>query len=134
MCPVELADLLVGVDVVVVRILGGYRSWQDGIDAVLASGVPTVVVSGEQAPDADLMERSNMPAGIALQAHIYLAQGGIENLANLHAFLCDTVLMTGVGFDPPALIPDLGTAGAPGNAGDRTRSRRAVLPGPAVGR
>ena len=78
MCPVGLPDLLVGVDVVVVRILGGYRSWQDGIDAVLASGVPTVVVSGEQAPDADLMERSNLPAGIALPAHIYLAQGGID--------------------------------------------------------
>ena len=110
----EIADLLVGVDVVVVRILGGYRSWQDGIDAVVASGVPTVVVSGEQAPDADLMERSNVPAGIALQAHIYLAQGGVENLANLHAFLSDTVLMTGVGFDPPAMIPTWGRLERPG--------------------
>ena len=36
---------------VVIRILGGYRAWQDGIDAVVASGVPTVVVSGEQAPE-----------------------------------------------------------------------------------
>ena len=52
----ELAELLRGVDVVVVRILGGYRAWEEGIDAVLASGLPTVVVSGEQAPDADLMD------------------------------------------------------------------------------
>ena len=101
----DLAGLLAGADVVVVRILGGYRAWQDGIDAVLASGVPAVVVSGEQAPDADLTERSTVPAGIAVQAHVYLAQGGTRNLANLHSFLSDTVLMTGAGFEPPASIP-----------------------------
>src|SRR6185503_7855566 len=88
----DLAALLAGADVAVVRILGGYRSWQDGIDAVVATGVPTVVVSGEQVPDAELMSRSSVPAGVALQAHVYLAQGGVENLRNLHAFLCDTLL------------------------------------------
>ena len=34
----ELAEHLAGADLVVVRILGGYRAWQDGIDAVVASG------------------------------------------------------------------------------------------------
>ena len=77
----ELAEQLDGADLAVVRILGGYRSWQDGIDAVVASGIPTVVVSGEQAPDAELMSHSTVPAGVALQAHVYLAQGGMENLA-----------------------------------------------------
>ena len=76
-----LPDLLDGADIVVVRILGGYRAWQDGIDAVLASGIPTVLVSGEQAPDAELTELSTVPAGIAVQAHIYLAHGGVDNLA-----------------------------------------------------
>ncbi|BBZ33777.1 cobaltochelatase subunit CobN [Mycolicibacterium confluentis] len=109
----ELAALLDGVDVAVVRILGGYRAWEEGIDAVVASGVPTVVISGEQAPDADLMERSTVPAGIAVQAHLYLAQGGVDNLANLHAFLSDTVLMTGVGFDPPAEMPSWGELARP---------------------
>jgi len=85
---------------VIVRILGGYRAWEDGIDAVAASGVPAVMVSGEQTPDADLMNHSTTPAGVALQAHLYLAQGGVENLVNLHAFLCDTLLMTGFGFAP----------------------------------
>nr|WP_240163865.1 cobaltochelatase subunit CobN [Mycolicibacterium sphagni] len=104
----ELAELLDGADLVVVRILGGYRAWEDGIDAVVASGRPTVVVSGEQAPDADLMERSTVPAGIAVQTHIYLAQGGTENMRNLHSFLSDTVLMTGFGFNKPALTPAWG--------------------------
>ncbi|BBU22566.1 cobaltochelatase subunit CobN [Mycobacterium xenopi] len=101
----ELPGLLRGVDVAVVRILGGYRAWQDGIDTVLASGVPTILVSGEQSPDADLTERSTVPAGIAVQTHIYLAHGGVPNLRQLHAFLSDTLLMTGFGFGPPVSTP-----------------------------
>jgi cobaltochelatase CobN len=104
----ELDELLRAADIVVVRILGGYRAWEDGIDAVTASGVPAVVVSGEQTPDADLMNHSTTPAGVALQAHIYLAQGGTENLANLHAFLSDTLLMTGFGFAEPGTTPTWG--------------------------
>ncbi|WP_325096625.1 cobaltochelatase subunit CobN [Mycolicibacterium vinylchloridicum] len=104
----ELAELLDGADLVVVRILGGYRAWQDGIDEVVASGCPAIVVSGEQAPDADLMERSTVPAGIAVQTHVYLAQGGVENLRQLHAFLSDTLLMTGIGFNQPSQTPAWG--------------------------
>jgi cobaltochelatase CobN len=115
----ELPDLLTGVDLAVVRVLGGYRTWQDCIDSVTTAGVPTVVVSGEQAPDAELTAHSTIPAGAALQAHIYLAQGGIENLRQLHAFLCDTVLMTGIGFAPPVATPTWGVLERPGtdNAG-----------------
>jgi cobaltochelatase CobN len=123
--PDELPDLLDGADVVVVRILGGYRAWQDGIDTVLASGTPAVVVSGEQSPDADLIERSTVPAGIALQAHIYLAQGGVPNLRQLHAFLCDTLLMTGVGFMPPESTPTWGLLQR--NGADTTGPTIAVL-------
>jgi cobaltochelatase CobN len=104
----ELTTLLDGVDVAIVRILGGYRSWQQGIDAIIGSGVPTIVLSGEQSPDAELMRHSTVPAGVALQAHIYLAQGGTENLRGLHAFLSDTLLMTGIGFEPPVSIPTWG--------------------------
>ena len=104
----EIAALLQGVDIAIVRILGGYRSWQHGIDAVIASGVPTIVLSGEQTPDAELMRHSTVPAGVAVQAHIYLAQGGTENLRGLHAFLSDTLLMTGFGFEPPVTIPTWG--------------------------
>ena len=104
----DLPGLLDGVAVVVIRILGGYRAWPEGIDAIARSGLPTVVVSGEQAPDAELMRRSSVPAGVALQTHTYLAQGGVENLRQLHSFLCDTVLMTGFGFLPPVAMPGWG--------------------------
>ncbi|WP_172831263.1 cobaltochelatase subunit CobN, partial [Mycobacterium asiaticum] len=105
---VELPELLAEASIVVVRILGGYRAWEDGIDAVLASGLPAVFVSGEQAADAELTALSTIAAGIAVQTHIYLAHGGVDNLTQLHAFLSDTVLMTGFGFTPPVQTPTWG--------------------------
>ena len=109
----ELPDLLADASIVVVRILGGYRAWQSGIDTVIASGVPTVLVSGEQAADAELTGLSTLAAGIAVQAHIYLAHGGVDNLRQLHAFLSDTVLMTGFGFTPPVVTPTWGVLERP---------------------
>lgn len=109
----ELEELLGAADIAVVRILGGYRAWQDGIDTVVASGLPTVVVSGEQTPDAELMEHSTTPAGVAVQSHLYLAHGGVDNLRQLHAFVCDTLLMTGFGFAPPVTTPNWGVIERP---------------------
>ena len=104
----DLPALLDGVDLVVVRILGGRRAWDEGIDALLAGGVPVVVLGGEQAPDADLMKLSTVPAGVAADAHQYLAHGGSANLSALHDFLSDTVLLTGHGFAAPVISPDWG--------------------------
>ncbi|HET6501170.1 MAG TPA: cobaltochelatase subunit CobN [Amycolatopsis sp.] len=103
--PAELPALTAGAEIIVVRLLGSARSWQDGLDTVRASGAHVVVLGGEQAPDAELMALSTMPAGIAAQAHAYLAQGGPVNLAQLHRFLSDTLLLTGDGFEPPAPQP-----------------------------
>ncbi len=94
-----------GVDVVVIRLLGGRRTWPDGLDALLGSGVPTVVLGGEATPDAELMALSTVPGGVAADALAYLVEGGSENLAELHRFLSDTVLLTGEGFAPPAQLP-----------------------------
>ncbi|MFD8191950.1 cobaltochelatase subunit CobN [Streptomyces wuyuanensis] len=107
--PLErLPELLDGTDLVVVRLLGGIRAWQEGLDALLAQGRPVVVLTGEQAPDAQLMEASTVPIGIAAEAHAYLAHGGPDNLEQLARFLSDTVLLTGHGFAPPAPAPTWG--------------------------
>ncbi|WP_239377082.1 cobaltochelatase subunit CobN [Frankia sp. Cj5] len=100
-----LPALLTGVSIVVVRILGGRRAWADGLNAVLATGLPVLVLGGEQAPDAELMESSTVPGGIVAEAHAYLAHGGPANLRNLYAFLSDAILLTGLGFAPPAATP-----------------------------
>ncbi len=81
LAPEDLPALLDGVELVVVRILGGHRDWQDGFDLLRAAGKPLVVVGGEQSPDAELMALSTVPAGVATQTHAYLAHGGADNLA-----------------------------------------------------
>jgi cobaltochelatase CobN len=113
----DLPALLDGARVVVVRILGGTRAWEDGLAAVLASGLPVVVLGGEQAPDAELMECSTVPTGVVAEAHAYLAQGGPDNLANLYAFLSDAILLTGLGFAPPAETPRWGRLDRPESSG-----------------
>jgi cobaltochelatase CobN len=103
-----LPGLLADADLVVIRILGSVRQWEDGFAAIRATGLPHVVLGGEQTPDAELMSHSTVPIGVAADAHRYLAEGGPANLGQLHAFLSDTVLLTGEGFEPPAIIPAWG--------------------------
>jgi cobaltochelatase CobN len=110
--PAGLPALLAGVDVVVLRLLGGRRAWTDGVAALAASGLPVVLLGGEAAPDAELMAASTVPAGVAAQALAYLAAGGPDNLRELHRFLSDTVLLTGEGFAPPAPTAEFGVHGA----------------------
>ncbi|MBF6220435.1 cobaltochelatase subunit CobN [Nocardia abscessus] len=104
----DLPGLLDGADLVIVRILGGKRAWEDGLEALRVSGIPLVALGGEIAPDAELMECSTVPGGVAADAHNYLAAGGPENLRQLHNFLSDTVLLTGHGFEPPIQLPSWG--------------------------
>ncbi|TDD21288.1 cobaltochelatase subunit CobN [Kribbella turkmenica] len=106
-----LAPLLAAAEIVVVRLLGGRRAWEEGLAAVLASGRPAVVVSGEAAPDAELMSLSTVPAGAVTEALAYLREGGSDNLRNLAGFLRDTILLTGDEFDPPRALPTYGVRG-----------------------
>ncbi len=106
--PDDVPALLEGVDLVVVRLLGGRRAWPEGLDAVLTSGLPTVVLGGESVPDAELMALSTVPSGVATDALAYLVQGGTANLRELAAFLSDTLLLTGQGFAPAVGFPLFG--------------------------
>src|SRR3954447_17517805 len=103
-----IAALVDGAAVVVVRLLGMRRQFEEMLAPLLAGRAPVVVLGGEQLPDAELMALSTVPMGVATEAHGYLAQGGPANLVQLHRFLSDTVLLTGEGFDPPAVAPDWG--------------------------
>jgi cobaltochelatase CobN len=104
----DLPILLDGVDVVVVRLLGGQQAWPDGLAALRRQPLPLIVLGGEMVPDAALMALSSVPAGIAAQAHQYLAHGGQGNLRELANFLADTVLMGGNGFAAPEPMPAWG--------------------------
>ncbi|MFT3872991.1 MAG: cobaltochelatase subunit CobN [Nocardioides sp.] len=109
----ELTKVVTGSDLVVVRLLGSPQDLWVGLQSVRENQVPLVVLGGEQQPSAELMELSTVPMGVASEAHRYLAEGGPTNLAQLHAFLSDTVLLTGIGFEPPETIPAWGMPGRP---------------------
>ncbi|GAA2599267.1 cobaltochelatase subunit CobN [Actinomadura fulvescens] len=100
-----------GVDVVVVRLLGGRKTWPEGVERLRSSGLPVVFLGGEGDPDAELMALSTVPAGVAAEALDYLREGGVANLRELARFLSDTVLLTGEGFAPPVAMPSYGLHG-----------------------
>lgn len=107
----ELPALVEGADIAVVRLLGGKRAWEDGLAALKASGIPTVLLGGETVPDAELMAESSVPAGVVAEALRYLVEGGPGNLAELARFLSDTVLLTGEGFEEPRKMAEYGIHG-----------------------
>lgn len=125
--PADVPALVADVDIVVVRLLGGRQAWPEGLDAILAAGIPVVALGGEATPDAMLQAESTVPAGVATEALRYLAEGGVDNLRNLAAFLSDTILLTGIGFDPPAAMPVCGIHEMAGRPFDESGS------GPVVG-
>src|SRR3954465_9766798 len=116
-----IAALVDGSGLVVVRLLGVRRQFEELLAPLLAGPAPVVVLGGEQVPDAELMETSTVPMGVATEAHGYLAQGGPANLVQLHRFLSDTVLLSGQGFAPPAVTPDWGVLQRAGRGGSGPR-------------
>ena len=112
----DMAGVLEHVDLVVGRILGSPDDLCSGFTRIRETGMPMVVLGGEQQPNAQLMEMSTVPIGVAAEAHRYLAEGGPQNLSQLHAFLSDTVLLTGEGFEPPVPVPAWGVVPRAGRA------------------
>ncbi|MEU4594048.1 cobaltochelatase subunit CobN [Micromonospora aurantiaca (nom. illeg.)] len=100
-------------DLVILRVLGSPEDVRDLAALIRGTGRPLVVLGGERTPNAALMGLSTVPIGVCAEAHRYLAEGGAENLRQLHAFLSDTVLLTGEGFEPPAVLPEWGVSRQP---------------------
>lgn len=126
----QIAERVAGADIVVVRYLGSPQGLWEGFEDLRAASAPLVVLGGTQEPDAALMELSTVPPGTAAEAHRYLAEGGPANLAQLHAFLADTLLLTGEGFEAPQALPQWGVLERDEPAvleSGRTRPRVGVL-------
>src|SRR6185312_6484500 len=125
--PDALPALLDGVEVAVVRLLGGARVWEAGLAALARAGVPTVALGGEAVPDADLMAHSSVPVPVVAAASRFLAAGGPENLARLARYLDAAVR----GGDPDAVPEPVLEAPAcavrPGRAADPARPTVGVI-------
>ncbi|MEO7270160.1 MAG: cobaltochelatase subunit CobN, partial [Knoellia sp.] len=123
----DMAAAIEGADIVVARILGSPQDLCSGFARIRETGVPLVVLGGEQAPNAALMAESTAPSGVVHEAHRYLAQGGADNLRELHAFLSDTLLLSGDPFEPPIELPRWGALERQGATEATNRPRVAVL-------
>jgi cobaltochelatase CobN len=101
-----------GLEVVLVRLLGGRRAWQEPFDDLrrgcLERGIPLLAFGGEAAPDAELTALSTVASATVAQAFEYLVHGGLANTEHLLRFVADTVLYQGFGFEAPAEVAATG--------------------------
>jgi len=108
--PVEVPDLD-GVTMVLVRLLGGRRAWEEQFDDLrrrcIHGGVPLLAFGGEATPDAELTALSTAPAATVARAFEYLAHGGLPNTEQLLRFVA------GYPHQPPAEVPAFGVLGQP---------------------
>ncbi|GLY86304.1 cobaltochelatase subunit CobN [Actinoallomurus iriomotensis] len=108
----DLDALCADADAVVVRLLGGLKTWREGVEDLRRRGLPLVALGGEATPDAELMALSTVPAGVAAEALDYLREGGVGNLRELRRFLAG-MLSPGdeEPWAPPQRMPEYGVHG-----------------------
>jgi len=107
-----LNEVLDGARVVVIRVLGGRRGWQGGVDRLAQRcrehGIALIALGGESQPDAEMTALSTVPSGAVAQVGEYLQSGDVANIEQMLRFLADTFLLEGFGFDPPQSVDELG--------------------------
>ena len=100
------------VRLVLIRLLGGRRAWQEGFDDLrnrcAQAGIAFLAVGGEAGIDGELTKLSSVHTAVVTDAMRYLVNGGPANLAQLLRYLADTVLIEGFGFDAPIEIEHFG--------------------------
>lgn len=97
--------------VIVARFLGGLSSvpgFRRLVEAAREQERHLVLVSGTGVPDPDLTAASTVSPAVVHEATAYLLAGGRANLVQLFRFLSDHLLLTGLGYDPPAEQPQHG--------------------------
>jgi cobaltochelatase CobN len=127
-----LDEILGGARVVVIRVLGGRRGWQDGVDRLAdrcrESGTALIALGGESTPDPEMTALSTVPSGAVAAVGEYLQSADVDNVEQMLRFLADTFLLEGFGFEPPTTAPELGVY-LPGR-GDVTLAQALAAPLP----
>jgi cobaltochelatase CobN len=104
-----ITEELPGARAVVARVLGGRPYFADGYERLSrecrARGVAFFALPGEQTLDPELTALCHAPLPLVTQVFEYFTQGGVSNLANLLRCLSDNLLLTGLGYEPPAALP-----------------------------
>jgi len=104
-----LASVIPAAGLVLVRLLGGKRAFEEGVERLSTlcreRGVPFVACPGEATRDPALEAASTVPPPVVARTYEYLVHGGAENLRHLLLFLSDRFLGSPYGYRPPAPLP-----------------------------
>ena len=107
--PGEAVPPLDGVTMVLVRLLGGRRAWEEQFDELrrrcLDGGVPLLAFGGEASPDAELTALSTAAPATVARAFEYLAAGGLANIEQLLRYVA------GYPHQPPVEVTAYGVLG-----------------------
>ncbi|HEY3118403.1 MAG TPA: cobaltochelatase subunit CobN, partial [Chloroflexota bacterium] len=107
-----LSSVLPGAEIIIVRLLGGARSLDRGLERLAQHAAEhdqwLICLPGTDSLDPELIAYSNVGAPVAHEALAYLQFGGLDNYEHLLRFLSDHLLMTGYGFDAPQPQPRQG--------------------------
>ncbi len=100
-----LDDLLPGAAIVVLRLLGGARSFAAGLERLgrwaAETGGFLLCLPAADALDPELMARSTVGVPLAHLLSAYFQCGGARNVADGLLCLSDHLLLTGWGYEPP---------------------------------
>ncbi|MEL0659513.1 cobaltochelatase subunit CobN [Psychromonas arctica] len=97
-------------EVVVVSLLGGKAYWQYGVEGLIRwskakSNRTLILVPGDDNVDPELIELSNVSEKIQHQVWRYLRAGGLDNSAQLFAYLNQLYFASNIDVNDPHFLP-----------------------------
>ncbi|MGB0670172.1 MAG: cobaltochelatase subunit CobN, partial [Rhodospirillales bacterium] len=88
-------EVAAGAKLVICRLLGGAGYWSYGVERLVevcaAKAIPLALLPGDAKPDADLAERSTVPANAYARLWDFLIQGGPANYANFLGYAASLI-------------------------------------------
>lgn len=111
----QMSKLLIGqlapARIIVLRVLGRLGSipgFSELLKQAQNRGLHLIAISGTDEPDPELAAASTVPVDVLHQVLTYFQAGGSINMAQLLRYLSDHFLLTGLGYEPAAALPEHG--------------------------
>ncbi|NES66322.1 MAG: cobaltochelatase subunit CobN, partial [Okeania sp. SIO2D1] len=105
-------DILSKAEVIILRLLGGRSYWSYGLEilqeAIEKNDAKLIVIPGDDRPDPDLMNHSNISISAVNQLWRYLTEAGVDNFVNGLQFVANICLDKNYHPTPPISVPRVG--------------------------
>ena len=106
-----LSTQLASARIIVLRVLGslgGVPGFAELRQQAQCHGQHLIVISGVGEPDPELAAAASVSVDVLHQTLTYFQAGGSINMAQLLRYLSDHFLLTGLGYEPAAALPEHG--------------------------